>query len=234
MINAPQLLADLTRLLKRLEDDLRTAHGRSAGAEGRPAGRVAGRARRRAHCRDFRELGGPGHHTGWSALAAFLRVPAIHRGQPARRAAVAVLARTNPAGSPWRRTGTRPISAPIRWRATAITCSLRSARRVHCRACRRSSMKPTTRCFALGSAAMPQWRCASSGSSVDPNTGALVHDFTDPEWNTRFLGDLYQDLSEEATRSAMRCCRRPSSSRSSSSTARSRRLSASSASARCG
>ncbi|XKK39966.1 hypothetical protein HFP72_03960 [Nocardiopsis sp. ARC36] len=27
--------------------------------------------------------------------------------------------------------------------------------------------------------------------------GHLVHDFTDPEWNTRFLGDLYQDLSEE-------------------------------------
>lgn len=34
---------------------------------------------------------------------------------------------------------------------------------------------------------------------VDPNTGALLHDFTDPTWNTRFLGDLYQDLSE-ATR----------------------------------
>lgn len=33
----------------------------------------------------------------------------------------------------------------------------------------------------------------------DPNTGALLHDFTDSEWNTRFLGDLYQDLSE-ATR----------------------------------
>ncbi|WP_152486207.1 BREX-2 system adenine-specific DNA-methyltransferase PglX [Nocardiopsis lucentensis] len=26
--------------------------------------------------------------------------------------------------------------------------------------------------------------------------GHLVHDFTDPDWNTRFLGDLYQDLSE--------------------------------------
>ncbi|MEY9215309.1 BREX-2 system adenine-specific DNA-methyltransferase PglX [Thermobifida halotolerans] len=26
--------------------------------------------------------------------------------------------------------------------------------------------------------------------------GHLVHDFADPEWNTRFLGDLYQDLSE--------------------------------------
>ena len=33
----------------------------------------------------------------------------------------------------------------------------------------------------------------------DPNTGALLHDFTDAALNTRFLGDLYQDLSE-ATR----------------------------------
>lgn len=34
--------------------------------------------------------------------------------------------------------------------------------------------------------------------TVDPGTGELAHDFTDPEWDTRFLGDLYQDLSEEA------------------------------------
>jgi hypothetical protein len=33
---------------------------------------------------------------------------------------------------------------------------------------------------------------------IDPNTGVLVHDFTDPDWDTRFLGDLYQDLSEAA------------------------------------
>ncbi len=31
-----------------------------------------------------------------------------------------------------------------------------------------------------------------------PETDALLHDFTDPDWNTRFLGDLYQDLSEDA------------------------------------
>jgi SAM-dependent methyltransferase len=31
-----------------------------------------------------------------------------------------------------------------------------------------------------------------------PETGALVHDFSDPDWNTRFLGDLYQDLSDDA------------------------------------
>jgi hypothetical protein len=33
---------------------------------------------------------------------------------------------------------------------------------------------------------------------VDPDTGVLVHDFGDPDWDTRFLGDLYQDLSEAA------------------------------------
>jgi SAM-dependent methyltransferase len=33
---------------------------------------------------------------------------------------------------------------------------------------------------------------------IDANTGVLVHDFTDSDWNTRFLGDLYQDLSEAA------------------------------------
>lgn len=32
--------------------------------------------------------------------------------------------------------------------------------------------------------------------SVEPETGVLRHDFTDPEWDTRFLGDLYQDISE--------------------------------------
>lgn len=33
---------------------------------------------------------------------------------------------------------------------------------------------------------------------LDPGTGDLRHDFTDPELDTRFLGDLYQDLSEHA------------------------------------
>lgn len=35
------------------------------------------------------------------------------------------------------------------------------------------------------------WRTADAG-------GTLVHDFTDPDLDTRFLGDLYQDLSEHA------------------------------------
>lgn len=33
---------------------------------------------------------------------------------------------------------------------------------------------------------------------VEPDTGRLVHDFSDEAWDTRFLGDLYQDLSEAA------------------------------------
>jgi len=54
----------------------------------------------------------------------------------------------------------------------------------------------------------PLWQVAPSGDAAkelldfwrktDPETGALLHDFTDPEWDTRFLGDLYQDLSEFA------------------------------------
>lgn len=33
---------------------------------------------------------------------------------------------------------------------------------------------------------------------IDADSGELRHNFTDPEWDTRFLGDLYQDLSEHA------------------------------------
>ena len=33
---------------------------------------------------------------------------------------------------------------------------------------------------------------------IDPSTGSLAHDFADPALNTRFLGDIYQNLSETA------------------------------------
>jgi hypothetical protein len=35
-------------------------------------------------------------------------------------------------------------------------------------------------------------------TAIAPATGELLHDFTDPDLGTRFLGDLYQDLSEAA------------------------------------
>ena len=54
----------------------------------------------------------------------------------------------------------------------------------------------------------PLWSLGPSGDAatgllglwqrIDPDSGALAHDFTDPAWDTRFLGDLYQNLSESA------------------------------------
>ena len=55
----------------------------------------------------------------------------------------------------------------------------------------------------------PMWRitpshdaakaCSPSGApAASGENSPVVHDFTDPGWDTRFLGDLYQDLSEYA------------------------------------
>jgi hypothetical protein len=54
----------------------------------------------------------------------------------------------------------------------------------------------------------PLWRLPVSGDGAialrefwwkrNPDTGVLAHDFTDGSLGTRFLGDLYQDLSESA------------------------------------
>lgn len=54
----------------------------------------------------------------------------------------------------------------------------------------------------------PLFRLSPSGDGADaliaffqkthPDTGELDHGFRDPDWDTRFLGDLYQDLSESA------------------------------------
>ena len=54
----------------------------------------------------------------------------------------------------------------------------------------------------------PLWQVAPSADGArsilelwwaqDDEGRGIRHDFTDPEWDTRFLGDLYQDLSEHA------------------------------------
>ena len=55
----------------------------------------------------------------------------------------------------------------------------------------RNPMKSIAPTHDAAKALIDFWR------KVGPD-GQLVHDFVDPEWNTRFLGDLYQDLSEAA------------------------------------
>src|SRR5207248_1352089 len=54
----------------------------------------------------------------------------------------------------------------------------------------------------------PLWRLTPSGDAAkelvefwqrpDPDTGIISHELSDPAWDTRLLGDLYQDLSEAA------------------------------------
>ena len=54
----------------------------------------------------------------------------------------------------------------------------------------------------------PIWQLQPSGDGaqlllqffqkIDADQGGLIHEFTDSDWNTRFLGDLYQDMSESA------------------------------------
>ena len=60
----------------------------------------------------------------------------------------------------------------------------------------------------FGIAHNPLWRLAPTGDGaamllaffqkINATTGTLIHDFTDENWGTRFLGDLYQELSESA------------------------------------
>ena len=52
--------------------------------------------------------------------------------------------------------------------------------------------------FVLGPSADGTRALVGFWRALDADTGALVHDFTDPALDTRFLGDLYQDLSAEA------------------------------------
>ena len=64
-------------------------------------------------------------------------------------------------------------------------------------------MRPTIRSGVWGSVVTGRNCCWNSGRSSTLRRGRtkhapLVHDFTDPNLETRFLGDLYQDLSDEA------------------------------------
>ncbi|MCA9626307.1 MAG: BREX-2 system adenine-specific DNA-methyltransferase PglX, partial [Myxococcales bacterium] len=52
--------------------------------------------------------------------------------------------------------------------------------------------------FRLGLSADGATKLLGFWQRIDPDSGALGHDFSDPTWDTRFLGDLYQDLSAAA------------------------------------
>lgn len=198
MINAPQLLADLTRLLKRIEDDLRQRIEEvpelkaSLQAEWQAA-RDADRCAETFETWADQVITQAGVH--WLLSCVFLRF--IEDNQLVDR--------------PW--LGGTPESGRLalmrdRHEAYFQAHPLESDRDYLLAAFREAGTLPGLRTF-FDEAHNPAFRLGLSGDAamalrqfwqqVDPNTGELMHDFTDPTWNTRFLGDLYQDLSE-ATR----------------------------------
>jgi hypothetical protein len=197
VINAPQLLADLTRLLKRLEDDLRqrlaevTELKASLQAEWQAA-RDADRTAETFEAWADQVITQAGVH--WLLSCVFLRF--VEDNELVER--------------PW--LGGTPDSGRLalardRHEAYFRERPLESDRDYLLTAFHEAGTLPGLYTF-FDEAHNPVFRLGLSGDAamalrqfwqqVDPNTGTLAHDLTDPDWNTRFLGDLYQDLSEAA------------------------------------
>jgi hypothetical protein len=198
VINAPQLLADLTKQLKRLESDLLQRIEEvqelktSLQAEWQAA-RDANRCAETFETWVDQVITQAGVH--WLLSCVFLRF--IEDNELVAR--------------PW--LGGTPASGRLalardRHEAYFRDHPLENDRDYLLAAFREAEALPGLHSF-FDEAHNPVFRLGISGEAamalrqfwqqVDPNTGALLHDFTDPAWNTRFLGDLYQDLSE-ATR----------------------------------
>jgi len=198
VIHAPQLLADLTRQLKRLEDDLRARIAELPELDAAlraewQAARDADRCAEPFETWADQVITQAGVH--WLLSCVFLRF--IEDNQLVDR--------------PWL-SGTpdsgRLALARDRHEAYFRAHPLESDRDYLLAAFREAGTLHGLQTF-FDQAHNPVFRLGISGDAamalrqfwqaVDPASGALVHDFTDPEWDTRFLGDLYQDLSE-ATR----------------------------------
>jgi hypothetical protein len=197
VINAPQLLSDLTLLLKRFEGDLRQRIADvtelKASLQGEwQAARDADRTAETFESWSDQVITQAGVH--WLLSCVFLRF--IEDNELVER--------------PW--LGGTPESGRLalardRHEAYFRDNPLKTDRDYLLASFREAGALPGLHTF-FHEVHNPVFRLGLSGDAsmalrqfwqqVDPNTGTLVHDFTDPEWNTRFLGDLYQDLSETA------------------------------------
>lgn len=198
MINATQLLADLTRQLKALEADLRqrvadqSALRESLQDEWRAAS-DAKRTNEPFQSWADQVITQAGVH--WLLSCTFLRFVEDN----------GLVERPWLAGTP---ESGRLALARDRHEAYFRAHATESDREYLLACFREAAALPGLHTF-FDEAHNPVFRLGPSGDAamalrafwqqVDPNTGRLLHDFTDESWNTRFLGDLYQDLSE-ATR----------------------------------
>lgn len=202
MIHAPQLLADLTRQLKRLEDDLRARIAELPELDAAlraewQAARDADRCAEPFESWADQVITQAGVH--WLLSCVFLRF--IEDNQLVDRPWLSGPPELDGGGG-------RLALARDRHEAYFRAHPLESDRDYLLAAFREAGTLHGLQTF-FDEAHNPVFRLGISGDAamalrqfwqaVDPASGALVHDFTDPEWDTRFLGDLYQDLSE-ATR----------------------------------
>ncbi|MER2624818.1 MAG: BREX-2 system adenine-specific DNA-methyltransferase PglX [Accumulibacter sp.] len=201
MIDAKVLLADLTRLLKRLEDDLRERALSPASdvpelrtqlqAEWQAA-RDAGRTAETFESWAEQAITQAGVH--WLLSCVFLRF--IEDNGLVERPWIA--------GTP--QSG-RLALARDRHDAYFRVHPHQNDRDYLFGCFREAGALPGLHTFFDG-AHNPVFRLGISGDAamavmqfwqeVAADSGALIRDFNDPSWNTRFLGDLYQDLSEAA------------------------------------
>lgn len=194
MIDASHLLADLKRLRKKLEDDLRAHHTASAGRAAVEAEwREARDTRRTADTFEtFFSAAVDQAAVHWILALVFLRFLEDNRlldrpliSGPGERLEVAQLRQRD-----WFRT--RPEDSDAEYLLAVFG---EAARLPGLAGLYDPQHNPLFRLPVSGDGAIGLFEFFRARH---PATGELVHDFTDPSWNTRFLGNLYQDLSEEA------------------------------------
>ncbi|MGJ5080242.1 BREX-2 system adenine-specific DNA-methyltransferase PglX [Bradyrhizobium sp. HKCCYLS3013] len=194
MVDAKRLLEDLKKLRKKLESDLRGYHGASAGRAALEAEwREARETKRTADTFDtFFSAALDQAAVHWILAIIFLRFlednglldrPAI--AGPGERLEIAQLRQRD-----WFRT--RPEDSDAEY---LLAVFAEVARLPGLAGLFDPAHNPLFRLPVSGDGAIALFNFFRSRSA---ETSELVHDFTDSDWTTRFLGDLYQDLSEEA------------------------------------
>lgn len=194
MVEVVRLLADLKRLKKKLEDDLRRHHAASAGRAAVEAEWKKARDSKRTADTFETFLGAAIDQAAvhWVLALVFLRFLEDNRlldgalvAGPGERLELAQLRQRD-----WFRT--RPQDSDAEYLLAVFG---EVARLPGLAGLFDPDHNPLFRLPVSGDGAIALFEFFRARN---PATGELLHDFTDADWNTRFLGDLYQDLSEEA------------------------------------
>ena len=203
MIDSAQLLADLKRELRNLEDDLRVrAEDRStdwgAGLRAEHA-RAQERERTGLAWIDWRDGEVSQAAVAWIIATVFIRFAEDNN------LLKGVELDGHPVALPWVAAPGHGLERAVENEAAFYAASPTSTSRDWLQqAFRTLSALPAGRPL-VDPDHSPVWHAPISASASDAlltffrkttPKGTLVHDFRDPELGTRFLGDLYQDLSE--------------------------------------